>query len=128
MAKDALAAYKRVMNQHSPSKAMAEVGGNDVKGLIVGAEREQVNLEKTYAELAGSALKAMEKALPSSYEEPSAVMRQEAQTAAIVKAIQSSGKTSGGIVVNNYSPEALDEKTSAREFKKTQRDLSLDVS
>lgn len=37
-------------------------------------------------------------------------------------------KSGGGIVVNNYSPEALDEKTAAREFKKAQRDLSLEVS
>lgn len=128
MAKDALAAYKRVMNQHSPSRAMAEVGGNDVKGLIIGAEREQSNLEKTYAELAGSALKAMERALPSSFEEPGTAARQEAQTVAIVKAIKSSSKSGGGIVVNNYSPEALDDKTAAREFKKAQRDLSLGIS
>lgn len=33
----------------------------------------------------------------------------------------------GNIVVNNYSPKALDEAESARQFKKAQREIALGV-
>lgn len=40
---------------------------------------------------------------------------------------RSSGSSVSSIVVNNYSPKALDEAESARQFRKTQRELALGV-
>lgn len=40
---------------------------------------------------------------------------------------QKSGNAISSIIVNNYSPKALDEAESARQFKRTQRELALGV-
>ena len=69
IAQSAMAAYKAEMEQASPSKAMARIGGNDVQGLIVGAEREKAELEATYEGLAAAAIEATQKATPR-YDEP----------------------------------------------------------
>jgi hypothetical protein len=128
LAQAANAAYKAALDIKSPSRVFWEDGRNTIRGAIGGAEEERPRLEQTYEAAARAAIEAFERSLPASNVEPSATARQDAQTAAIVKAISSKSKMGGDIIVNNYSPEALDEKTSAREFKKAQRDLSLGVS
>lgn len=128
LAAAANAAFNATLEIHSPSKVFERSGVNTVQGDIVGAESQRENLERTYESLALAAAGAYEKALPSSTEEPSSAAAQRAQTDAIVSALKDKPKDGGTIVVNNYSPEPLDEKTSAREFKKAQRDLSLGVT
>lgn len=129
MAQAALAAYKAVMAQMSPSKKMIEAGKYDWDGLIIAAKQKEAEVKATYGNMARAALDAVEQATPPTFEEPSAVAQQDRQTAELVKALSSDkdGKR-GDINVTINSPEALDERTAAREFKKAQRDLSLDVS
>lgn len=128
LAEDALAAYKEVMRQMSPSRAMREAGSNDVLGLIVGVEGEREKLVSTYESLGAAALEALEHSLPSSIEEPSATAVQERQTAELVRALTTGRERGGDTNVYITAPESMDEKTAAREFKKAQRDLSLEAS
>lgn len=71
MGRTALNAYRREVEQASPSKKFREVGRFDIQGIIDGAEREKENLAAAYADAAQSALSAMERSLPSSIEVPS---------------------------------------------------------
>ncbi len=52
LALGALAAYKAAVDQHSPSREFAKAGGNDIQGLIEGAEGEFANLSAVYGEAA----------------------------------------------------------------------------
>jgi len=128
MAQSALDAYRRVMDQRSPSRKMMESGRNDILGLIMGAEEQKYRLIDVYEDLGNAALEAMERSLPSMITEPSAAERQDRQTAEIVRAISTGRDSRGDTIVNITSPEALDERTAAREFRKAQRDLSLAAS
>lgn len=89
MARAALNAYKRVMDQASPSKKMAEAGRFDIQGLIGGAESEKEHLAATYEGIGEAALESMKKSLPSTIEEPSSAAATERQTAALVAAVKS---------------------------------------
>ena len=89
MARAALAAYKRVMDQASPSKKMAEAGRFDIQGLIGGAESEKEHLAATYEGIGEAALESMKKSLPSTIEEPSSAAATDRQTAALVAAVNS---------------------------------------
>ncbi len=71
MGRAALNAYKREVEQASPSKKFREVGRFDIQGIIDGAEREKEHLAAAYTDAAQSALSAMERNLPSSMEAPS---------------------------------------------------------
>lgn len=128
LAQAANAAYKNTLQIKSPSRVFREDGKNSMRGAILGAEDERGHLEQTYEAAARSAVEAFERGLPSSIEEPNAATIADRQTSAIVKAVSGNKQGDSKNIVNNYSPEALDEKTSAREFKKAQRDLSLGVS
>lgn len=128
LAAAANAAFSATLEIHSPSKVFERDGVNTIQGDIVGAESQRENLERTYESLALAAAGAYEKALPSSTEEPSAAAAQRAQTDALVAAISGKEKGGGDTYVSITSPEPLDEKTAAREFKKAQRDLSLGVT
>lgn len=65
MGKAALAAYKREVQQASPSKAFQETGKFDIQGLIGGAESMKGKLANMYAGIAKAAKKVMEENLPS---------------------------------------------------------------
>lgn len=128
MANAALAAYKNVMAQMSPSRKMFEAGSFDFEGLIEGARSKEAELKETYGSMARAALDAVEKSKPPTFDEPSQTAQQDKQTAAIVKALSADKEKGGDTYVNITSPEPMDERTAAREFKKAQRDLSLEVS
>ncbi|MDE7054492.1 MAG: phage tail tape measure protein [Oscillospiraceae bacterium] len=65
MGKAALAAYKREVQQASPSKAFRETGKFDIQGLIGGAESMKDKLANMYAGIAKAAKKVMGENLPS---------------------------------------------------------------
>ncbi len=91
MGRAALNAYKREVEQASPSKKFKKTGRFDIQGIIEGAEAEKENLSDTYADIARTALESMDKALPSSIVEPSASAISDRQTAAIVSAVAAGG-------------------------------------
>lgn len=120
-------AYKSTLSIASPSKVFEEHGKNTVKGAVVGVERNEDELVRAIEHMGERASEAAETSLPSSIEEPSSAAATERQTAAIVRALDKRSGSGGNTYVNITSPEALDEKTAAREFKKVQRDISLGV-
>ncbi len=128
LANAALSAYKEVMAQMSPSKKMYEAGSFDFEGLIRGAKSKEVELKETYGSMARAALDSVERARPSRIDEPSTAEQQNRQTAEIVQALSANKDKRGDTYVNITAPDPMDERTVAQEFKKAQRDLSLDVS
>lgn len=110
MGRAALAAYKREVEQASPSKKFNEAGRFDIQGIIKGAEAEKANLAETYADAGRTALSAMEKSLPSSVEEPPASAAINRQTAAIVAAVRGrDGGGPGGIAIHVDKLEVRDD-------------------
>lgn len=97
MGRDALAAYKKEVDQRSPSHKFEQAGRFDVQGLIRGAEEEGDNLDAAYAKLAQTALQSMERGLPSTLVEPPSAAAQDRQTAAIIAAVSNRGEEVGGI-------------------------------
>ena len=65
MGRAALAAYKREVQQASPSKAFQKVGQFDIQGIIGGAAGMKEKLANIYADIAKAAKKGMEENLPS---------------------------------------------------------------
>lgn len=111
MGRAALAAYKKEVEQASPSKKFNEAGRFDIQGIIKGAEAEKANLAETYADAGRTALSAMEKSLPSRVEEPPASAAINRQTAAIVAAVRGQdGGTPGGIAIHVDKLEVRDDR------------------
>ena len=111
MGRAALAAYKKEVEQASPSKKFNEAGRFDIQGIIKGAEAEKANLAETYADAGRTVLSAMEKSLPSRVEEPPASAAINRQTAAIVAAVRGQdGGTPGGIAIYVDKLEVRDDQ------------------
>lgn len=55
MGKAAVAAYKKAVGQHSPSREFQKAGSYDIRGLISGAESEKGHLKEAYIDLAETA-------------------------------------------------------------------------
>lgn len=100
MGRDALAAYKREVDQRSPSHKFEQAGRFDIQGLIRGAEEEKTNLDAAYTKLAQTALQSMERCLPSTLVEPPATAAQDRQTAAIIAAVSGRDGEAGGIHIH----------------------------
>lgn len=128
----------------------AAAGADTIEGYIEGAESKREALIAKYKELAtaannaykstlstgtgyaaasSSAVSAERRATPSSTVEPSKNAAQQEQTAAIVQAITKTDKSGRGgpVYVTINSPKALDEKATAREFKKVERNRALGI-
>ena len=99
-AKDAINAYAREMDQHSPSKKFYKMGRFDIQGLIQGAEAEKPKLAAAYAQAAQAALHSMERHLPSTVVEPPVTAAQDRQAAAIIAAVSSRDGEVGGIPIH----------------------------
>lgn len=100
MGKEALAAYKREVDQRSPSHKFEQAGRYDIQGIIQGAEEEKPRLAAAYAQAAQTALDSMERHLPSTVAEPPVTAAQDRQTAAILAAVSSRGGEDGGIHIH----------------------------
>lgn len=87
MGQRAVDAYKKEVDQHSPSKKFEQAGRYDILGIIQGAEEEKARLEVAYEEAAQAALRGMARHLPSHVDvpDPSAELRRQA--ASIVRII-----------------------------------------
>ncbi len=85
MAYAALEAYRRIVDQASPSKKFKQVGRYDIQGIIQGAKEEKRYLAAAYEENAKAALSSMKKHLPSTLEAPSPMAAAEQRTAAILE-------------------------------------------
>lgn len=113
MGQAAIAAYKRAVDQHSPSKAFYQAGKFDMQGLIGGAESEKGELDAAYAGLAQSALSGMERCLSSIrlVERP---LPPDRQTSAIVSALSriESGNSGGA---GGTGPAAADIASAVRD-------------
>lgn len=59
MGQRAVDAYKKEVDQRSPSKKFEQAGRYDIQGVIQGAKGEKAQLEQTYEEAAQAALHAM---------------------------------------------------------------------
>lgn len=87
MGKAAVAAYKKAVDQHSPSREFQKAGSYDIRGIIQGAEAEKARLDAAYRDMARTALESMRRGLPSTFVEPR-VPGPADQTAAIVEAVR----------------------------------------
>lgn len=77
MGKAAIAAYKKAVDQHSPSRKFYQAGSYDIQGLIQGAEARKAQLDAAYRDMARTALESMERHLPRYFLNPGAVLREE---------------------------------------------------
>lgn len=100
MGRAAINAYKRAVDQHSPSKKFEQAGRFDMQGVIQGAEAEKPKLAAAYAQAAQAALLSMERHLPSTMVEPPVTAAQDRQTAAIIAAVSNPGGDVGGIPIH----------------------------
>ncbi|MCH5352949.1 MAG: phage tail tape measure protein [Acutalibacter sp.] len=121
-------AWKSTLDEHSPSRVFREHGKNTVLGAVEGVEENEMLLIQAIERMGEKAITAAAQSLPSSIEEPSRSAETRAQTEAIVRALDQKSSKAGNTYVTINSPEALDEKTAAREFKKVQRDIALGIT
>jgi hypothetical protein len=127
IANEALAAYRAVMAQKSPSRKMIEAGVNDVLGVILGAESKKEELRETYGDLAKTALHAVETTTPAAIMPPSATERHNMHITEIISAVMPH-KTTGGftLVQNIYADEtsyAAQQREAAKRFKQAAREV-----
>ncbi len=80
--REAIAAYKREVDQRSPSKKFEQAGRFDIQGVIRGAEGEKSRLGAAYAGVARTALDSMARHLPAEAARPRPWAAQEGRTAA----------------------------------------------
>ncbi len=110
MGRDAINAYKKEVDQNSPSRKFFQAGRYDIQGIIQGAEAERSNLETEYKELAQTALYNMEHHLPARIVEPSASAVQERQAQAMAAAFQAQSSGAGGFTIHIDRVEVRDDQ------------------
>lgn len=112
----AIAAYKKAVDQHSPSRKFYESGSYDIKGLISGAESEKSHLKSAYIALAETATLGVAEGFNS---EMASVQRQidrsmEELAWNASASVQVSGNVAGAAVSgSNYNQEDLSEMIAA---------------
>lgn len=107
MGQAALAAYKKAVDQHSPSKKFYQSGSYDIQGIIQGAESQRVQMEAEYKKIAQSALGSMEQNMPRSFLAPEKAL-QNAQASAIAAAMERLNIPSTGQSVQGPAFSAAD--------------------
>ena len=107
MGNAALAAYKRAVDQHSPSKKFYQSGSYDIQGIIQGAESQRAQMEAEYKKIAQSALGSMERNMPRSFLAPEKAL-QNAQASAIAAAVERLNIPSTGQSVQGPAFSAAD--------------------
>ena len=85
MGQRAVDAYKKEVDQHSPSKKFEQAGRYDILGIIQGAEEEKARLEAAYEEAAQAALRGMARHLPSHVDVPDPSAELSRQAASIMR-------------------------------------------
>ena len=126
---DAIAAAKSFLGIASPSKVFAEIGDFTMQGMEQGINDGLKSVVRTVRNAAESVSDAFTTDLPDV--EANYRAYSNARLGGTYSGSQGKGSTTNNntsattIVVNNYSPKTLSEKESAREFKRSVRQLAL---
>ena len=124
---DAIGWAKSLLGIHSPSKVFAEIGDFTMAGMEEGIEGGLKGVLKTVKNAATSVTDAFAVDMPdveANYRAYSNARLGGAGTGTQGTTTNNSTSTTT-VVVNNYSPKTLNEKDSAREFKRSVRQLAL---
>lgn len=123
---DAIGWAKGLLGIASPSKVFAEIGDFTMQGMEEGINGGLKGVLKTVKNAASSVTDAF------TVETPNIEANYRAYTeskSSRVNGASGNGTTNNtsttSVVVNNYSPKSLNEKESAREFKRSMRQLAL---
>lgn len=122
MAKDALAAYKGVVRQASPSKEFNQTAQYDVQGLIEGVEAKRASLAAAYEDLARLAMESYAGGVRSNLE---AVAEAMAQFDAAAKDLDSFYELQANVRELEYQLWERTEGKNASEMEKYARQLEL---
>lgn len=122
MAKDALAAYRREVDQHSPSRKFNQTAQYDVQGLIEGVEAKRASLAAAYEDLAKLAMESYAGGVRSNLE---AVAEAMAQFDAAAKDLDSFYELQANVRELEYQLWERTEGKNASESEKYARQLEL---
>ena len=122
MAKDALAAYRREVDQHSPSRKFNQTAQYDVQGLIEGVEAKRASLAAAYEDLAKLAMESYAGGVRSNLE---AVAEAMAQFDAAAKDLDSFYELQANVRELEYQLWERTEGKNASEAEKYARQLEL---
>lgn len=122
MAKDALAAYRREVDQHSPSRKFNQTAQYDVQGLIEGVEAKRASLAAAYEDLAKLAMESYAGGVRSNLE---AVAEAMAQFDAAAKDLDSFYDLQANVRELEYQLWERTEGKNASESEKYARQLEL---
>lgn len=122
MAKDALAAYRREVDQHSPSRKFNQTAQYDVQGLIEGVEAKRASLAAAYEDLAKLAMESYAGGVRSNLE---AVADAMAQFDAAAKDLDSFYELQANVRELEYQLWERTEGKNASEAEKYARQLEL---
>ena len=125
---DAIAAAKSFLGIASPSKVFAEIGDFTMQGMEQGINDGLKSVVRTVRNAAESVSDAFTTDLPdveANYRAYSNARLGGAYNGSQGKGSTTNNTSTTTVVVNNYSPKTLNEKDSAREFKRSVRQLAL---
>lgn len=122
MAKDALAAYRREVDQHSPSRKFNQTAQYDVQGLIEGVEAKRASLAAAYEDLAKLAMESYAGGVRSNLETVAEAM---AQFDAAAKDLDSFYDLQANVRELEYQLWERTEGKNASESEKYARQLEL---
>lgn len=120
---DAIEWAKGLLGIASPSKVFAEIGDFTMQGMEKGIDGGLKGVLKTVKNAATSVTDAFDVDLPDVEGNYRAYASTRLGSEASVGSVSNTSTTT--LVVNNYSPKTLNEKESAREFKRSVRQLAL---
>lgn len=115
---------KGLLGIHSPSKVFAEIGDFTMQGMEEGINSGLKGVLRTVKSASESVIGTFDVDLPDIEGNYRAYTSARVSGAA-TKATPTTTNRTTTVVVNNYSPKTLSEKESAREFKRSMRQLAL---
>ena len=128
LAQSASGAWTSTMQIQSPSKLFRRYGRYTVEGAVLGVQDTTGDLVQAVEDMGSAAISAMERALPSSIEEPRAAASQASQVSAIIRAISGENRQDaiGQLTVQVYAgtvndPDQLADIVADRIYRKIER-------
>lgn len=125
---DAIDWAKGLLGIHSPSKVFAEIGDYTMQGMEEGINGGLKGVLNTVKGAATDVVDAFNVDVPdveANYRAYTNASLGGAYSGSQGKGTTNNTTTTTTVVVNNYSPKTLNEKESAREFKRSMRQLAL---
>lgn len=116
---------KNLLGIASPSKVFAEIGDYTMQGMEEGIEDGLKGVLKTVKNAATSVTDAFAVDMPDVEANYRAYAESKSQGSIGASGLTNNNTSTTTVVVNNYSPKTLNEKDSAREFKRSMRQLAL---